>query len=143
MIRGCPNKEDLSQPAIPSARATISFAPACSPCGKRLIRRVLRLPVHLYVQSVCPGDELIAPSVRHPCLAACDGAWLGDLDGAEMDEQYVAVLARAAGLEKAPAEPPEDVAAAAAQALNNSRAIKVPHDPAAELQAPMRAGVGL
>jgi hypothetical protein len=63
--------------------------------------------------------------------------------GAEMDEQLVAVLARAAGLEKALAEFPEDVAVAAAQALNNAGVIKVPDDPAAEPWPPMRAGVGL
>lgn len=60
-----------------------------------------------------------------------------------MDEQLVAALARAAGLEKALAEFPEDVAAAAAQALNNAGAIQVPDDPSAEPWPPMRAGVGL
>jgi hypothetical protein len=59
-----------------------------------------------------------------------------------MDE-LVAALARAAGLERALAEFPEDVAAAAAQALNNSRAIQVPDDPAAEPWPPMRPGEGL
>jgi hypothetical protein len=60
-----------------------------------------------------------------------------------MDEQLVAALARAAGLEKALAEFPDDVAAAAAQALNNAGGIQVPDDPAAEPWPPMRAGVGL
>ncbi len=60
-----------------------------------------------------------------------------------MDEQLVAVLARAAGLEKALAEFPEDVAAAAAQALNNAGVIQVPDDPAVEPWPPMRAGVWL
>lgn len=60
-----------------------------------------------------------------------------------MDQQLVAQMARAAGLEKALAEFPEDVAAAAAQALNNAGAIQVPADPAAEPWPPMRAGVGL
>jgi hypothetical protein len=60
-----------------------------------------------------------------------------------MDEQLIAALARAAGLEKALAEFPEDVAAAAAQALNNAGAIQVPDDPAAEPWPPMRAGIGL
>lgn len=60
-----------------------------------------------------------------------------------MDEQLVAALARAAGLDKALAEFPEDVAAAAAQALNNSGAILVPEDPAAEPWPPMRPGIGL
>ena len=60
-----------------------------------------------------------------------------------MDEQLVALLARAAGLEKALAEFPEDVAAAAAQALNNAGAIQLPTDPAAEPWPPMRAGTGL
>jgi len=60
-----------------------------------------------------------------------------------MDEQFVAALARAAGLEKALMEFPEDVFAAAAQALNNIAVIQVPDDPAAEPWPPMRAGVGL
>ena len=60
-----------------------------------------------------------------------------------MDQQLVAVLARAAGLEKALAEFPEDVAAAAAQALNNAEGIQLPNEPAAEPWPPMRAGTGL
>jgi thiamine pyrophosphate-dependent acetolactate synthase large subunit-like protein len=62
--------------------------------------------------------------------------------GAAMDP-IVEALARAAGLEKALAEYPDDIAAAAAQALNNAGAVKVPTDPAAEPWPPMRAGVGL
>ena len=60
-----------------------------------------------------------------------------------MDQQLVTMLARAAGLDKALAEFPEDVAAAVAQALNNAGAIQVPADPAAEPWPPMRAGIGL
>jgi len=60
-----------------------------------------------------------------------------------MDQQLVAALARAAGLDKALAEFPEDVAAAAAQAWNNAGVIQVPHDPAAEPWPPMRVGAGL
>jgi thiamine pyrophosphate-dependent acetolactate synthase large subunit-like protein len=59
-----------------------------------------------------------------------------------MDALIVA-LARASGLDKALAEFPEDVRAAAEQALNNSNGVKVPTDPAAEPWPPMRAGVGL
>jgi len=62
---------------------------------------------------------------------------------ADMDRQLVEILARAAGLEKALAEFPEDVLAAAAQALNNAGAVQVPADPAAEPWPPMRPGVGL
>jgi hypothetical protein len=62
--------------------------------------------------------------------------------GAAMDP-IVEALARAAGLEKALDEYPDDIAAAAAQALNNAGAVKVPTDPAAEPWPPMRAGVGL
>ena len=58
-------------------------------------------------------------------------------------DPIVEALARAAGLEKALAEFPDDVAAAAAQALDNAGAVKVPSDPAAEPWPPMRAGVGL
>ena len=60
-----------------------------------------------------------------------------------MDPTLLAALARAAGLEKALAEFPDDVAAAAAQALDNTGAVKVPTDPAAEPWPPMHPGVGL
>jgi hypothetical protein len=60
-----------------------------------------------------------------------------------MDKQLVAALVRAAGLEKALAEYPDDVMAAAEQSLNNAGAVKVPTDPTAEPWPPMRAGVGL
>jgi hypothetical protein len=60
-----------------------------------------------------------------------------------MDQQLVKALARAAGLDKALAEFPADVAAAAAQAQSNAGGMKVPDDPAAEPWPPMRAGAGL
>ena len=60
-----------------------------------------------------------------------------------MDQQFITALARAAGLGKALAEFPDDVAAAAAQALNNAGVVQVPTDPAAEPWPPMRAGAGL
>jgi hypothetical protein len=58
-------------------------------------------------------------------------------------DPIVVALAKAAGLEKALAEFPEDVAAAAAQAMNNAGAVRYPADPAAEPRPPMRAGEGL
>jgi hypothetical protein len=58
-------------------------------------------------------------------------------------DPIVEALARAAGLDKALASFPEDVAAAAAQALDNAGAVKVPADPAAEPWPPMKVGVGL
>jgi hypothetical protein len=58
-------------------------------------------------------------------------------------DPIVIALARAAGLEKALAEFPDDVRAAAEQALNNAGVVKVPADPAAEPWPPMRAGIGL
>jgi len=60
-----------------------------------------------------------------------------------MDKELIATLARAAGLEKALAEFPADVAAAAEQALGNQGGIAYPADPAAEPWPPMRAGTGL
>ena len=60
-----------------------------------------------------------------------------------MDQTLLTALVRAAGLDKALAEFPDDVAAAAAQALNNAGAVKVPTDPTAEPWPPMQAGVGL
>ena len=58
-------------------------------------------------------------------------------------DPIVVALAKAAGLEKALAEFPDDVAAAAAQAMNNAGAVHYPVDPAAEPWPPMRAGEGL
>jgi thiamine pyrophosphate-dependent acetolactate synthase large subunit-like protein len=55
----------------------------------------------------------------------------------------VAALARAAGLDKALALFPDDVRAAAEQAMNNAGVVNVPTDPAAEPWPPMRPGVGL
>ncbi len=53
------------------------------------------------------------------------------------------LLARRAGLDKALAEFPDDVAAAAAQAAGVIQKIKAPTDPRAEPWPPMRAGDGL
>lgn len=58
-------------------------------------------------------------------------------------DPIITAMARAAGLDKALAAFPEDVKAAAEQALNNAGAVKVPTDPAAEPWPPMRAGIGL
>ena len=57
-------------------------------------------------------------------------------------DPLVVALAKAAGLDKALAAFPDDVAAAAAQALNHATTVQVPTDPAAEPWPPMRAGVG-
>lgn len=60
-----------------------------------------------------------------------------------MDKPTIELLARRAGLDKALAQHPEDVAAAAAQAADVARKIKAPADPRAEPWPPMRAGNGL
>ncbi len=60
-----------------------------------------------------------------------------------MNQQRPAELARAAGLHKALADFPDDVAAAAAQAMTNAGVVQFPTDPAAEPWPPMRAGAGL
>jgi hypothetical protein len=60
-----------------------------------------------------------------------------------MDKELIARLARAAGLDKALAEYPDDVVMAAEQALGHRDAIAWPADPAAEPWPPMRAGAGL
>ena len=60
-----------------------------------------------------------------------------------MDKAVVELLARRAGLEKALAEFPDDVAAAAEQAGNVVARMKAPKDPRAEPWPPMRAGDGL
>jgi hypothetical protein len=58
-------------------------------------------------------------------------------------DPIVAALAKAAGLDKALAEFPDDIEAAAAQALTHSEAVKFPTDPAAEPWPPMRAETAL
>jgi hypothetical protein len=58
-------------------------------------------------------------------------------------DPIIVALARAAGLDKALALFPGDVAAAAEQALRNAGIVQVPTDPAAEPWPPMRAGIGL
>ena len=55
-----------------------------------------------------------------------------------MDRDLIAARAGAAGLDKALAEFPEDVAAAAEQAVLQADAIRFPTDPAAEPWPPMR-----
>ena len=60
-----------------------------------------------------------------------------------MDKDIVAALAHRAGLDKALAEFPDDVAAAAAQAANVVARIKAPADPRVEPWPAMRAGEGL
>jgi hypothetical protein len=58
-------------------------------------------------------------------------------------DPIIEALARAAGLKKALEDFPDDVQAAAEQALNNAHGVTVPTDPAAEPWPPMRAGTGL
>jgi hypothetical protein len=65
------------------------------------------------------------------------------MDKQTMDKSTVELLARRAGLDKALAEFPDDVAAAATQAADVARKIKAPTDPRAEPWPPMRAGDGL
>jgi len=60
-----------------------------------------------------------------------------------MDEELFRALVRAAGLEDTFAAYPEDVRAAAAQALRTAGAIAEPEDPRAEPWPPMQAGTGL
>jgi hypothetical protein len=57
-----------------------------------------------------------------------------------MDQATIELLARRAGLEKALAEFPDDVAAAAEQAATVAARIKAPIDPGAEPWPPMRTG---
>jgi hypothetical protein len=60
-----------------------------------------------------------------------------------MDKVIIEMLARRAGLAKALAAFPDDVAAAAKQADDVAVKIKAPADPRAEPWPPMRAGEGL
>ena len=60
-----------------------------------------------------------------------------------VDRATLETLVRRAGLEKALAEFPDDVAAAAEQAANGVERMKAPTDPRAEPWPPMRAGADL
>ena len=60
-----------------------------------------------------------------------------------MDKATLELLARRAGLDKALAEFPDDVAAAAEQAGGAVARMKAPTEPRAEPWPPMRAGDGL
>jgi hypothetical protein len=60
-----------------------------------------------------------------------------------MDKAAIELLARRAGLDKALAEFPEDVEAAANQAAGSVARMKAPTDPRAEPWPPMKAGTGL
>ncbi len=60
-----------------------------------------------------------------------------------MDKELIETLARRAGLARALAEFPDDVAASARQAADVAARIKAPQDPRAEPWPPMRAGEGL
>jgi hypothetical protein len=57
-----------------------------------------------------------------------------------MDSETMERLARRAGLDKALAQFPDDVAAAAAQANGVAARVHAPTDPAAEPWPPMRVG---
>jgi hypothetical protein len=57
-----------------------------------------------------------------------------------MDKAMIEILARRAGLDKALAEFPDDVAAAAEQAGSAAARMKAPADPRAEPWPPMKAG---
>jgi hypothetical protein len=59
-----------------------------------------------------------------------------------MDRAIIELLARRAGLDKALALFPEDVAAAAEQASAGAAKLKMPSDPRAEPWPPMRVRVG-
>ncbi len=60
-----------------------------------------------------------------------------------MDKELTELLARRAGLDKALAQFPDDVAAAAAQADGIAGRVNAPTDPAAEPWPPMRVGACL
>ena len=60
-----------------------------------------------------------------------------------MEKAELEMLARRAGLDRALAEFPDDVVAAAEQAASALARMKAPADPKAEPWPPMRAGAGL
>ena len=60
-----------------------------------------------------------------------------------MEKAEIELLARRAGLDKALAEFPDDVTAAATQATGSVARMKAPTDPRAEPWPPMQAGTSL
>jgi hypothetical protein len=66
-----------------------------------------------------------------------------ELRSKQVDKETIELLARRAGLAKALAEFPEDVAISARQAADVAQKIRRPADPTAEPWPPMRAGIGL
>ena len=60
-----------------------------------------------------------------------------------MDKAVIEMLARRAGLQKALAEHPDDIVAAANQAENIAGRVQPPADERAEPWPPMKAGDGL
>ena len=76
---------------------------------------------------------------RETCCT--NGEGLGRMHA--MDKQLMEALARRAGLDKALAQFPDDVAAAAKQAATVTAKIKPPSDPRAEPWPAMKPGDGL
>ena len=74
-------------------------------------------------------------------VLTCNGHRLEGMQA--MDKELMQALARRAGLGKALAEFPDDVAAAAEQAAKVMARIKVPADPRSEPWPAMRPGDGL
>ena len=64
------------------------------------------------------------------------------MDRATIDTTAIELLARRAGLDKALAEFPDDVAAAATQAGTAAARMQAPTDPRAEPWPPMKIGAG-
>lgn len=64
------------------------------------------------------------------------------MEGPTIDRATIELLARRAGLDKALAEFPDDVTAAATQAGGSVARMKAPTEPRAEPWPPMKAGAG-
>lgn len=64
------------------------------------------------------------------------------MDSATIDRTAIELLARRAGLDKALAEFPDDVTAAAMQAGTAAARMQAPTDPRAEPWPPMKIGAG-
>jgi hypothetical protein len=99
------------------------------------------------IQGDFGGASSIDESERQDCHADMDAdvqSVLGFAPRSEaMDKLTIEMLARRAGLQKALAEFPDDVEAAARQAAAAVENMKPPEDPRAEPWPPMRVGDGL
>ncbi|TBR28422.1 MAG: hypothetical protein EPO10_13105 [Reyranella sp.] len=120
----------------------------------RFIASPIRRPKKSSKMSSATKIAVVCSAAKRPPIARALHALYGRLarlvltsaglkERYRVDKETIEVLARSAGLAKALAEFPEDVAISARQAADVARKIKRPADPTAEPWPPMKAGTTL